>query len=366
MWDVIVVGAGPAGSAAAKRSAEYGLKTLLLEKRKLPRDKVCDGMVMGPLARTLIKQEFGDIPDDILSKPYHLSGHIFHVPGIGTEKLDMLTPLTWRRNLDYWMNQKAQAKGVELWQGARVTGLRPKGQSFSVEIEKNREKTELEARFVVGADGANSVARGCLFPQLKVRYSQTYQRCFQGELDLNKKYYHWFYPAEYFPLGFGIHHKDNVVVIDVGGGLGKIKDFCLWVKDFLAENYSFDINQKPVWQGGCLSPVMYREVTSCTFSPAKGNALLVGDAGFLCIPVTGGHIGVAIKSGLLAADSIIKAVESGKQADAIYLAEIDGLLSVFKEVLPWFKRIIEEVKSGGRSLPEVLRDAYGNTLLRMF
>ena len=43
MFDVIVVGAGPAGSAAAKRCAESGLKTLMLEKESLLREKVCDG-----------------------------------------------------------------------------------------------------------------------------------------------------------------------------------------------------------------------------------------------------------------------------------------------------------------------------------
>jgi len=362
MWDVIVVGAGPAGSVAAKRCAEGGLKTMLLEKGRLPRDKVCDGMVMGPLAHTLIKQEFGDIPQEILTNPGYLSGYMFHVPGIGTEKLDNFTPLTWRRNLDYWMNQKAQAKGVEIWQASRVTGLKPKGQSFLVEIEKDKERSELEARFVVGADGAASVVRRSLFPGLKVRYSQEYQQCFRGELDLDKKYYHWFYPLEHFPSAFGVHHKDDFVIIDVGSRLGGIKDFCVWIKDFLAENYKFDISQKPVWRGGCLEPVMYREVISRTFSSAKGNALLVGDAGCFPIPVSGEGIGVAIKSGLLAADSIIRALESGEQPDTIYLADVDGLISTFKEVLPWFKKIVEEVGGGGYSLPEVLREGYRSTL----
>ncbi|MFC2019578.1 FAD-dependent oxidoreductase, partial [Chloroflexota bacterium] len=66
MWDVIVVGAGPAGSAAAKRCAEHGLNTLVLEKRRPPRDKVCSGMIMGPLAHTLINQEFGHLPREVL------------------------------------------------------------------------------------------------------------------------------------------------------------------------------------------------------------------------------------------------------------------------------------------------------------
>ena len=118
MYDVIVVGAGPAGSAASKRCAEHGLKTLLIEKRGLPRDKVCSGMVMGPLAHKLIKEEFGDVPGAVLPQPPHLSGYRFHVPGIGSEKLENYTLLTWRRDLDYWMSQKAQASGVEIWDGA--------------------------------------------------------------------------------------------------------------------------------------------------------------------------------------------------------------------------------------------------------
>ena len=362
MWDVIVVGAGPAGSAAAKRCAEGGLKTLLLEKKKLPRDKVCDGMVMGPVAHTLIKQEFGDIPKEVLSKPECLSGYMFQVPGVGSAPLDNFTPLTWRRDLDYWMNQKARAKGVEIRDASLVTGLKPKGQGFLVEITKDKQKSELEARYVVGAEGANSVVRKYLFPELKIRYSQTIQEIYRGQLDLDKKYYHWFYPMERAPLNFGIHHKDDFFIIDVGSRVGEAKELRAWVKNLLAENYSFDINQEPAWRGGCLEPVMYKEMISGTLPPAKDNALLVGDAGGFCIPVTGEGIGTAIKSGLLAADSIIRAGASGGQADKLYLAETEGIISTFKEVLPWFRSIIEEIKGGGSSLPQVLRDAYQGTL----
>ena len=42
-YDVIVVGAGPAGSTAAKNLAEKGIKVLLLDKAKFPRDKPCGG-----------------------------------------------------------------------------------------------------------------------------------------------------------------------------------------------------------------------------------------------------------------------------------------------------------------------------------
>jgi flavin-dependent dehydrogenase len=82
VYDVIVVGAGPSGSLIAKKCAEIGLKTLVLEKRRLPRDKVCSEMMMGPVAHALIKEEFGDLPKKVLAQPSHLSGYFLHVPSI--------------------------------------------------------------------------------------------------------------------------------------------------------------------------------------------------------------------------------------------------------------------------------------------
>jgi len=120
MPDVIVIGAGPAGSVAAKKCAESGLDTLILEKRILPRDKVCSGMVMGEIAHSLIRQEFGEIPREVLTQPSQLNGYMFHTPGIGSQPVDNFTLLTWRRNLDHWMTQKAEAKGARLQPGARV------------------------------------------------------------------------------------------------------------------------------------------------------------------------------------------------------------------------------------------------------
>jgi flavin-dependent dehydrogenase len=49
--DVVVVGVGPLGSSAAKICAEYRLKTLLLEKFKIPRPKVCAGALMCSMAQ---------------------------------------------------------------------------------------------------------------------------------------------------------------------------------------------------------------------------------------------------------------------------------------------------------------------------
>ena len=134
------------------------------------------------------------------------------------------------------------------------------------------------------------------------------------------------------------------------------KYFCTkrcW-KKFLAENYHFDISQKPVCIEGCLEPVMHGELMSHAFSPAEGNALLVGDAAGFILPVILDGIIPGLKSGLLAANSIKRAIETGEQADRIYLAEVEDIISKFKAISPWVEKIAGETESGGGSLPEVL------------
>ena len=76
--DVIVVGAGPGGSAVAKRCAEHGLKVLLLEKHKLPRHKICSGWLLGSPTQKAVVREFGPVPQHVLTDPPYLSVFIIH------------------------------------------------------------------------------------------------------------------------------------------------------------------------------------------------------------------------------------------------------------------------------------------------
>jgi len=362
MADVIVVGAGPAGAAAAKRCAENGLETLLLEKRKLPRDKVCDGMIMGPVAKRLIKQEYGDIPDQVLTRPQRIKGYTMHVPGMGQCNVDNPTWLTWRRNLDYWMTGQAQAKGAQLWSESRVIHLKQKGKGFAVIVEKGGTQQEISARFIVGADGATSRVRSFLFPAYKAAYVQICEEWYRGELDFDKTYFHWFYPVEFSPALFCYHYKDKLFQIDYGGRMGILPQLVPYARNYLAKHHGFDINQEPVSRSGCVQPWMVRDLIDHTFVPAKGNALLAGEAGGFVLPVSGEGIGAAMKTGLAAASSVVAASKSGTPAERTYVSEVQSTIAVFKDLMPWFKEIMADTKAGGRSLAKILAQAYTATL----
>jgi flavin-dependent dehydrogenase len=365
MVDVAVIGAGPAGSAAAKRCAEHGLDTVILEKKRLPRDKVCSGMIIGPLALSLIKQEFGEIPEKVLSRPPRLNGYLFHTPDVdnqASQKLDFFVPLTFRRNLDFWMTEQAAAKGVQIFQGAKVTDLIEKKHGFLIRYEKEGENLEIEAKFIIGADGGTSSVRKYLFPQLKVPYNQAYEEWHQGSLELDPRYFHWFYLQKAFPGGFAIHQKDNLIVLEFGGTVHVPKERIRWAKDYLTTNFGFDPNQEPVYRGACAVARLAGGLVSGTFLPARDNVLLAGEAGGFVLPITGEGIGTGLKSGLLAGESIVQAIKLNQQTGGIYLNEIKPMITAFREYSLWIGKIEAAAKGSGSVLRQTLAKAHEASL----
>ncbi len=356
MYDVIVVGGGPGGSAAAKKCAEHGLKTLLLEKRKLPRDKVCTGMVMGPLAKNIISQEFGAIPEQVLVPPRHLAGYMLHAPQAKSQRILNDTPLAWRRDLDYWMNQKAAEAGAEIRDATQVTSVVQRKGECTVTLKKTAAPQELRARFVVGADGAASAVRKSLFPELQPTYTRADRDCYEGELDLDKKYWHVFFPLGHGP-SFSVIHKGDFFLVE-----GRLKQLGDEARRILAD-YGLDPEKKPVWQDSCVSRAgLHQQLFSGSFRPAKGNILLVGDATNLKIFINGEGINTALKCGVLAADAIIRAIEGKESAATVYLRELQPLIATIRSHYPSIARVKDEASKGPQAALNAIKYAFEESL----
>ena len=348
---VIVVGGGPGGSAAAKRCAEHGLKTLMLERYKLPREKVCGGYLMNELPRRLVKEEFGELPDSVLANPpYPIDTYVHEVGGkITKAKLDWAMPSVFRIHFDYWLNQGAKAKGAEIWDSTQVISMVEETDGYTLEVNREGKKQTLKAQFVIGADGATSTVRRSLFPDFVPRCSQCYQEWYEGDMEslygFDRNGMHQFQlppdgTRHLLIVGANLVQKSGFMVMEADAKMGELPETIARAHQAFKAN-GVDI-PKPTEKRAALIPGFFKELFAGTFVPYRGNALLIGDAGGLIIPVTGEGIGTAMQSGFAAADAIIKALASGEKAEKYYQKDVN-------EMLPKFQKIYELVR--------VIRDA---------
>jgi geranylgeranyl reductase family protein len=147
--DVLVVGAGPAGSAAAIHLARGGARVLLVDKASFPRDKPCGGGVTGRALRHL-PCEIEPVVERVVDRMVLRAGYRTSVDR--TSRAPLIA-MTQRRRLDLHLAEHAVSAGAELRDGAAVSELELDEAGVTARAGGRRAR----ASFLVGADGANGV-----------------------------------------------------------------------------------------------------------------------------------------------------------------------------------------------------------------
>ncbi len=151
IWDVIIVGAGPAGSLTARKLAKRNLKVLLLDKDYHPRFKVC-GCCLAPLGVSLLKDEgvFAELQDQALELKNIL------IMSRGKQiKLTLNGGITLSRSfLDSFLITKAKEAGAAVLFGAKAKFGSIEKDFATVLIKTIEEETfKLQTKIIVGATG---------------------------------------------------------------------------------------------------------------------------------------------------------------------------------------------------------------------
>ncbi len=306
-FDVIVVGAGPAGATTARHLARSGLKTLLLEKEKIPRYKPCGGGVTAKVARVL-DVDFSPTVEDTIEGLSVAYGWRKRFP-VQTGRT-----LGWcvmRDKFDAVLAEYADKAGAELRDNSPVTRVQLEADGARVQTRRE----ELRAEVVVGADGANGiVARAA-----GLNKSRRIAAALEAEMDLSssavetwRRVWHLDYAA--IPGGYGwIFPKAEHLSVGVGTFRPEARlNLRQVLNRYLASEPTLQSPTKVKLRGHLL-PMGGRG------APAHApRVMLVGDAAALTDPFTGEGIYAAIKSGAIAAEEIARGFASGNFSFANY------------------------------------------------
>jgi geranylgeranyl reductase family protein len=146
-WDVVVVGAGPAGATAARSAARGGARVLLLDKAVFPRYKTCGGGIIGQSRSRLTTQALATIEADLPEVGF--SHRMGRVTRVRTES--PFVAMVDRERFDQANVDAATEAGVVFRDGANVRALADEDGRTRLTLSDGE---ELVARVVVGADGS--------------------------------------------------------------------------------------------------------------------------------------------------------------------------------------------------------------------
>lgn len=298
-YDVVIVGAGPAGSTLAYELARRGISVLILEKERLPRNKTCAGGVTFR-AHALLDFDISPVTQRVaygMKISYQLGDFCVK------KYRDPLAHLVMRRDFDYLLVKKAQDAGAIV-----IDGLRAEQISASTDqVEVLTKEGPFRARVAVGADGANSMVAskmGLMKDAQRELALEAEVSVSQGKLDdlgslisvdLGR-----------IPGGYGwVFPKKSHVSAGVTGPARLSGMFKPYLDRILQQFGEYDI----VDFSGHVMPMRRRGS-----SIQRGNVLLVGDAAGLIHPLSGEGIFYAVKSAKLAAPVIANVLKS-KTAD---------------------------------------------------
>lgn len=322
-YDAVIVGAGPGGSSAAYYLASKGYRVLLIEKENFPREKVCgDGIA----PRAVHSLEVMGVEGELAGRFKRTEGIRFYATRAGVTEVrypmgsrfpdhGYVVP---RRELDAVLLRRAREVEVEVWEGCRVVDLLPwkDGSVPGVVTEKEGERFEVSASYIVGADGSSSlVGRKLGLLRQDPRYMGVSVRCYlqgvRGLSDFLEIYPEdavlpacgWIFPLDRETANVGVGFMLSVRERRRMNLNRVFESFCTRTR-YAAEKLG---GARPLGKprGALLRVGMGGAV------PQKANVVLVGDAASLTNPVSGEGITYALESGRWAAETISSALRRG-------------------------------------------------------
>lgn len=298
MFDIIIIGGGPAGTTTGTLLQRQGYKTCIIDSKVFPREKLCAG-VLTPKSISCIEQVFEglDLAKLQLQELCHIN-FFYNDNALGSFKLQSPFRAANRSIMDYELLKYYQSVGGKVYQGQR---------DYKIQYDKNQmilaDGTTLDYKVLVGADGINSHVRRFVDSGWKTAFFcfETYipnvdkEETIQIYFTRKTKGYYWRIPGkERIAIGLASAYK-------VGD-----KDCIDNYKDFFHKQGIKDLSNVKGY---------FYSYGDYVKKPVKDNVILVGDAAGLIDAITGEGLYYALESGHQAGLFIVDYLEQKESLD---------------------------------------------------
>jgi len=344
-YDVIVVGAGPAGLAAAIDLAKAKVKVLVLDrKQEIGCPKRCaEGLGGGWFKRLNIKPKKEWAVQEIKgAQLYSPNGK-----SIKMKNKKVLGHVLERKMFEKDLAMQAVKLGAKILLKHQVMAMKRNNGIVEVDVEVNDEMKKYSARMIVACDGVDSLAAKMLGLNTKLDLRETdsgYQYEMTGISGYDENLLHLYFGTDVAPRGYIwiFPKRDNTANVGIGIGAYEEKTAKYYLDKWiasqpgLANGSIIEVNAGAIPVGGFLEKMH------------ADNLVVAGDAGHMVDPIHGGGIGIALEGGRIAAEVTIKALKANNTSEA-FLAQYTKA---------WFDRRGHELmrRLKGRHLLEKLND----------
>lgn len=329
MYDVIVIGAGPAGAAAAKILAEKGSRVLLAEKCRMPRYKSCSGVLIKK-SMELVQTYFGEaVPESVLCTPTQNRGMIF-TDDKGTEyRFEQEGSNVWRSRFDGWLAKKAKEAGAEVRDGVMALACTEKDGAVEVSLRGETQYTE-RAGYVIDCEGVVGTIKRQIAAQRAGKksreipaYITTYQTFNEGRIDLDPHYFYAYLQPEFSEYDAWFNVKDDLLVLGVSvKDRDQIGHYYRRFLSYMEAKHHLCIDRKTK-EEKWLMPQIH---PGCRVDYGEGRVLFAGEiAGFL--NPMGEGISAAMESGCCAARAVMAHTDSPEAVREAYRKSTEELRS---------------------------------------
>ncbi len=356
MYDAIVIGGGPSGATAARFLAKFGLNTILIEKKKIPREKICGGGVTEKALKIINRK----IPDEIIEREFKgLAFHLGKDHHATFKSIKRLGITVMRSKYDAFLVDLAKDSGAEIKDETRAKSIEIKSDKAIVHLGNG---DTIEGKVIIGADGMTGIS-AYSFTGIKTKDFSRVGIGMEAEFKVGKKGVEKFTDPEIldiYNVGVSIAYgwifpKREHLGIGVAGLAAQLKNikeiFYRFVK-FLEYERGIelpDVKPKSWMLGGA----------SWDTKIAFERGLLLGDAAGYVDPLMGEGIYYAMHMGIRAAQVTAEAVEADDFSEKFMMRYQERIHRDFKADF----KFAEKMGANGNAIFGSIIDRFDNNKL---